>query len=204
VALQPSPRDTDFADKDHDDRRKQGPEANTHNYEEATTETSRQFAAAAASLRQALQDKPEIAKMADQVIVEETPEGLNIQLLDRDGRSMFGAGTKNVYEHARLMLAEIAPILKSLPNRIAITGHTDASRIYDKPGYTRWELSADRANVARAILEENGVPNDRIHSVTGKADSEPLFPDNAFLAANRRISILLMSEAPPLPLSHRP
>jgi chemotaxis protein MotB len=58
--------------------------------------------------------------------------------------------------------------------------------------------------VARAILEENGVPNDRIHSVTGKADSEPLFPDNAFLAANRRISILLMSEAPPLPLSHRP
>ncbi|MBZ0230280.1 MAG: OmpA family protein, partial [Bauldia sp.] len=204
VALQPSPRDSDFAEMDHDDRRKQGPEANTHNFEKAKNETPRQFAAAAASLRQALQEQPEVARLADQVIVEETPEGLNIQLLDRDGRSMFGAGTKNIYEHARRVLAEIAPILKSLPNRIAITGHTDASRIYDRPGYTRWELSAERANVARAILAENGVPGDRFHSVTGKADSEPLFPDNAFLAANRRISILLMSEAPPLPLDHRP
>ena len=204
VALQPRERDTDFADELHDDRTKQGPEANTHDFEQAKVETPRQFAAAAASLRQALQDMPEVAKMADQVVVEETPEGLNIQLLDRDGRSMFAAGSKNPYEHTRLILAGIAPILKALPNRIAITGHTDAARTYDRTGYTRWELSADRANSARAILAENGIPSDRFHSVTGKADSEPLFPDNGFLAANRRISILLMSEAPPLPVGHRP
>jgi chemotaxis protein MotB len=183
---------------------RKGKQSNAHNLEDAEVDTPRQFAAAAASLRQSLQSMPEVANMADQIVVEETPEGLNIQLLDKDGRSMFAAGSKTPFEHTRLVLAQIAPVLKQLPNRIAITGHTDSTHVHDRPGYGAWELTADRANSARAILAENGIPADRFHSVSGKADSEPLFPDNTMLAANRRITILLMAEAPPIPLGHRP
>lgn len=196
--------DADFADQRNIEASKQGPEANTHDNKLAHIETPRQFAAAAASLRQALQDMPEIADMADQVMVEETPDGLNIQLLDKEGRSMFAPGTKYPYEHTRRILAAIAPVLARLPNRIAITGHTDSAPNYRNPAYTGWELTADRANAARAVLAEHGVDNERFFSVVGKADTEPLFPDNGFLAANRRISILLMGEAPPLPVGHRP
>lgn len=204
VAQAAQENDTDFANDPHNDRRQQGPEANTHDLEMAESEKSRDFAAAAASLRQAMQSSPEIAEAADQVIMEETKDGLNIQLLDQDGRSMFAAGSKHPYERTRLILRKIAPVLQSLSNRITITGHTDSSQLYDRANYTRWELSADRANVTRAILAEAGLPDDRFYAVTGKADTEPLFPDNTFLPANRRISILIMSEAPPIPLTHKP
>lgn len=204
VANAPRETDTDFANDPHDDRRQQGPEANTHDFEQADVEQPRQFAAAAASLRQALQQLPEIANMSDQIVMEESKDGLNIQLLDQEGRSMFGPGSKYPYEHTRQILTRIAPVLKALPNRIMITGHTDSTRTYDRDGYTQWELTADRANAARSILAEAGVPSDRFFSVAGKADTDPLFPDNTFLPANRRISILIMSEAPPIPLGHKP
>ncbi|MCG8559999.1 MAG: hypothetical protein MI824_09375, partial [Hyphomicrobiales bacterium] len=80
----------------------------------------------------------------------------------------------------------------------------DASRLYERPGYTLWDLSADRAKSARQILANGGVPHNRFHSITGRADSDPLFPEDPFLAANRRISILVMAEAPPIPIGHKP
>lgn len=204
VSAEPQPNDTDFAEVEHDQARKQGPEANTHENERKMEDTLPSFAAAAASLRQALQEMPDVAKLADQVVLEETPEGLNIQLLDKEGRSMFPANSKFPYDHTRKVLAAIAPVLHGLPNRIAITGHTDSVPAYGDASYTAWELTADRANAARAILVDNGIPQDRFFAVAGKADTEPLFPDNTFLAANRRIEILLMSEAPPLPVGHKP
>lgn len=196
--------DSDFASERNIEGSQQGAEVNTHDHKRANVDSPRQFAAAAASLRQALQDMPEIANMADQVMVEETPEGLHIQLLDKEGRSMFAPGTKYPYEHTRRILAAVAPVLSRLPNRIAVTGHTDSAPNYRDPAYTAWELTADRANAARAILAEHGIAGERFFSVAGKADTEPLFPDNSFLAANRRVSILLMADAPPLPLGHRP
>ena len=117
---------------------------------------------------------------------------------------MFPRGSKHPYERTRALLSKMAPVLRRLPNRISITGHTDASRLYERPGYTLWDLSAERAMAARAIMAEAGIPNDRFFSVSGKADSEPLFPEDPFLAANRRISILIMSEAPPYPAELRP
>jgi chemotaxis protein MotB len=95
-------------------------------------------------------------------------------------------------------------VLKALPNRVSITGHTDAARLYETPGYTLWDLSADRAKAARRILAENGVPHDRFYSIAGRADAEPLFPEDPFLAANRRITILIMKEAPPFPVDAKP
>ncbi len=196
--------ETDFAEKSHDLRRKQGPEANTHDIEKTNIELPRHFAVAAASLRQAWRELPEITELSNNIQVEETPEGLLIQLVDQEGRSMFQQGSITPYERTKKLLAKMAPVLKGLPNRIQITGHTDAARLYNKPGYSLWDLSADRAKAARRILAENGLPHDRFHSITGRADAEPLFPEDPFLASNRRISILVMSEAPPFPVDHKP
>ena len=204
VEAEERPEDTDFDTERNDEARQQGPEANTHDFELAEVTEMRQFASTAASLRQAWSEMPEIINATDQILMEETPDGLNIQLLDQEGRSMFEPGQVHLRSVTRRILEAMAPTLRRLPNRLKISGHTDSSRLYDRPGFTQWELSAARANSARAVLAENGLNHDRFFSVVGKADTEPLFPDNTTLAANRRISILIMSEAPPIPLTHRP
>lgn len=196
--------DTDYSDVRHDERRNQGPEANTHDIEKAEIEVPRQFATAAASLRQAWQEMPEIAELSKNIIMTETEEGLNIQLVDQDGQAMFAEGSKFPEETARKLIKAMAPVIRDMPNRVSITGHTTASSSLSTSYYTTWELSADRANAVRGLLSENGIRNDRFHSVTGKSDQEPLFPNDPFLAANRRVSILLMAEKPPLPVGFKP
>ncbi|WP_439527227.1 flagellar motor protein MotB [Pannonibacter sp.] len=204
VSQAPQELDSDFAEEAHEQKSKQGPEANTHDTVEADIERSRQFATAAASLRQALQEMPEITEISQNIIFEETEDGLNIMIVDQDGRAMFREGSKYPYETTRRLLTRLAPVLSEMPNRIEITGHTTTGSSAIDPTYTGWELSSDRANVTRQILTEYGVPQDQIFSVVGKSDSEPLFPNDPFLAANRRIAILLMTEEPPLPLGHNP
>lgn len=194
--------DTDYADENHSQNRMQGPEANTHDYVEAEIGEPRQFALAAASLRQAWQELPEITELSTNIIVEETPEGLHVQLVDQNGRAMFPPGSSDPYAHMRQILQKMAPVISRMSNRIVITGHSDATKLYRTDGYSLWELTADRANAARRVLAEAGVPEDQFASIAGKADTEPLFPDDTFLAANRRISILVLSEAPPLPPDH--
>jgi chemotaxis protein MotB len=196
--------DTDFSEIRHDERRSQGPEANTHDIEMAEIEIARQFATAAASLRQAWQEMPEIAELSKNIIMTETEEGLNIQLVDQDGQAMFAEGSKFPEETARKLIRAMAPVVRDMPNRVSITGHTTASSSLSTSYYTTWELSADRANAVRGLLAENGIRNDRFHSVTGKSDQDPLFPNDPFLAANRRVSILLMAEKPPLPPGFKP
>lgn len=161
----------------------------------------RRMALAAASLRQALQAFPEIAEISKNIIMEERPDGLDIQIVDQDGRAMFPPDGREPYERTRRLIAALAPALRQLPNRIAITGHTSGTRVLGRPGYGPWDLTADRANAVRMILEENGLPGDRIFAVAGKADTEPMFPDDPFLAANRRVSILVMKEEPVAPRS---
>jgi len=159
----------------------------------------RRFALASASLRQALQDMPEITEASKNIMMEETKQGLNIEIVDQDGRSMFADGAKEPYERTRRLIAKIAPALKAMPYRISITGHTATSNVPDKPGYGPWELSADRANAVRQILAAEGVPTGHIYMVAGKADTDPLFPDSPTLAPNRRVTITLMREEPPIP-----
>src|SRR6266849_460315 len=152
----------------------------------------RAFALAAASLRQALQDMPELTEISKHIMIEESKEGLNIEIVDQDGRSMFPEGSKEPYERTRRLIEKLGTPLKDMPYRVAITGHTSATKIPARPGYGPWELSADRANVTRQILEEEGVPSSHMFMVAGKADVQPLFPDDPFLAANRRVTVTLM------------
>jgi chemotaxis protein MotB len=162
------------------------------------------FALAAASLRQALQEMPELTEASKHIMVEETKDGLNIDLVDQEGRSMFPEGSKEPYERTRRIIEKLAGPLKATPYRVAITGHTSASKTAPRPDYGPWNLSADRANAVRQILEEEGLPTASIFAVAGKADTDPLFPEDPYIAANRRVTITLMREAPPVPPDLRP
>jgi chemotaxis protein MotB len=162
------------------------------------------FGLAAASLRQALQELPEIAELSKNIIIDETKEGLNVSLVDQDGRSMFPDGSVQPYDRTRRVLEAIAPTLRRMPNRVAVTGHTAAPRPGHRPVGSPWDLSAGRAVNVREILAANGLPDDRFATVAGKADAEPMFPDNPYLAANRRVTITLLKEAPPVPYDARP
>ncbi|HMH64420.1 MAG TPA: flagellar motor protein MotB [Rhizomicrobium sp.] len=155
------------------------------------------FAHAAEAIHQAVQDNPDIANLSHQVITENTPQGLRIQLVDQDGRPMFQQGTNEPMPYTRKLLAAVGGIISSLPNRVSISGHTSGNDTTVTGG--SWDLSASRANQARALLQAGGLGNDRIYEVAGKAGSEPLLPEDPNASANRRLSILLMREAPPVP-----
>jgi len=159
----------------------------------------RKFSLASASLRQALQDMPEISEASKHIMLEETKQGLNIEIVDQDGRSMFPEGAKEPYERTRKLIQKLAPQLKAMPYRLSIVGHTASSKVPPKPGYGPWELSADRANAVRQILDAEGFPSGNIFMVAGKADTDPLFPDDPSMSPNRRVTITLMREEPPLP-----
>lgn len=170
----------------------------------AKMKTDREFALASASLRQALQDMPELTEISKHIMFEETKQGLNLEIIDQDGRSMFADGSKEPYERTRLLLQKLAGPLKATPLRVSITGHTAAGFVPSRTGYDGFDLSADRANMVRQILEREGLPAGHVYSVSGKADTQPLFPDDPSLAANRRVTITLMREDPPLPPNLKP
>jgi chemotaxis protein MotB len=165
----------------------------------AKLEQDQAFALAAASLRQALQDMPELTEASKHVMLEDTKEGLNIEIVDQEGRSMFPEGSKEPYPQTRELIQKLAGPLKATPYRISITGHTAAPRTPPPANNGPWNLSADRANAVRQILEQQGFPSNNIYQVAGKADTDPLFPDDPYIAANRRVTITLMREAPPVP-----
>ena len=170
----------------------------------ARMKTDREFALASASLRQALQDLPEISELSKHIMFEETKQGLNLEIVDQDGRSMFADGSKQPLERTRRLLQKLAAPLKATPLRVAIVGHTSAGFLPTRSGYDGFDLSADRANVVRQILEQEGLPASHVFSVAGKADTQPLFPDDPSLAANRRVTITLMRDDPPLPPNLKP
>jgi chemotaxis protein MotB len=174
-----------------------------HNYGQQFEE-DRAFALAAASLRQAMQDMPDIAEVSKHLMVEETKQGLNIEIVDQDGRSMFAEGSKEPNDRARRLIKKLAGPLKAAAFRLSISGHTAAMRLPPPAGYGPWELSADRANAVRKLLEGEGVPTSHIYMVSGLADTQPLFPDDAYIAANRRVTITLMREEPPIPPNFQP
>jgi chemotaxis protein MotB len=170
----------------------------------ARLKIDRAFALASASLRQALQDMPELTEISKHVMFEETKMGLNLEIVDQDGRSMFADGSREPYERTRRLIERLAIPLKQTPLRISITGHTAAGFVPTRSDYGAFDLSADRANSVRQILEREGLPGSHIYAVAGKADTQPLFPDDPSLSANRRVTITLMKEDPALPPDLKP
>ena len=170
----------------------------------AKLKIDREFALASASLRQALQDMPELTEISKHIMFEETKQGLNLEIVDQDGRSMFADGSKEPYERTRRLIERLAIPLKQTPLRLTITGHTAAGFVPARSDYGAFELSADRANAVREILEREGLPSAHIYAVSGQADNQPLFPDDPSLSANRRVTITLMREDPAVPPNLKP
>ena len=184
-----------------------GPSSNLSSASDAAMEAemrrreAEEFASAAESLRQAMQSMPELAELSKQLIVDQTPEGLRIQLVDQEGRSMFDNNSARPNARAQVLLRAVARVINQLPNGISITGHTSATAGSGRASAAGdWTLSSERANASRLVLQGAGVDADRVYSVAGKAGSDPLYPDDPSLAGNRRIAIVLLREAPVLPM----
>jgi chemotaxis protein MotB len=173
-----------------------GTSQNADSNSNASSSQDGEFAHAAEAIRQAVQDNPDLANLSHQVMLEQTPQGLRIQLVDQDGRPMFQQGSAEPMAYTRKLLAVVGQVIDTLPNRVSISGHTSGN---DSQAGDSWELSSARANAARALLQSGGLSSDRVYEVAGKSGSEPLLPEDPSASANRRLSILLMREAPPAP-----
>ncbi|UTW56681.1 flagellar motor protein MotB [Kordiimonas sp. SCSIO 12610] len=152
-------------------------------------------------MRIAMQASPTLSDLSEQVLFEITEDGLKIQLIDKDRRAMFRSGTAELYGYAETLIREVGASVQTLPNRITIQGHTDGGQFRGANGYSNWDLSADRGNSALKVLSETGVTDDRFFEVTGKASTDPLYPDNPSRIENRRVTILVLREAPVVPPS---
>ncbi len=137
---------------------------------------------------------PALADLARQLSVDVTPEGLRIQILDEDKQAMFATGSAVLNDRARALLLKVAPVLMKLPERLSITGHTDAAP-YRGGDRSNWELSAERANATRRLLADAGLPEARVQTVSGRADRDPLLPADPMAAVNRRIAIVVLRDA---------
>src|SRR6185437_7281680 len=120
------------------------------------------FAHAAEAIRQSVQDNPGLANLSHQLILEQTPQGLRIQLVDQDGRPMFQDGSTEPMPYTKKLLQTVGGLIDTLTNRVSISGHTARN---DGNGGDDWGLSTGRANAARALLQAGGLTSDRIYEV---------------------------------------
>ena len=133
-------------------------------------------------------------RYGDQVKIQMVPEGLRVLIIDKDNRPMFDLGGHLMLPHTQELLKTMVEDIRKIPNKIGISGHTDAVPYVGRKSYGNWELSTDRANAARRILVEAGLPEERILRVVGAADSDLLDKDNPLSASNRRIEIVILNE----------
>ncbi|MCO7227428.1 flagellar motor protein MotB [Pleionea sp. CnH1-48] len=131
----------------------------------------------------------------EQILIDITPSGLRIQIVDKDKRPMFDSGKADLKFYSRSILYSLAGVLKKVPNQLSITGHTDAIPFDGREGYGNWELSSDRANAARRALIRGGITMDKIFRVEGFADSALFDENNPENPINRRIAIIVLKQS---------
>jgi len=149
---------------------------------------------AAAEIRALLENSRIPYSLREQIKIEVTVEGLRIELAEREGSPFFQVGSAVVLDSVRPILRDLAVVLTRLPNHITVEGHSD-SRTYASPVYTNWELSSDRANSARRLLEAAGLGGRRIDRVVGYADNLLSVPSDPLDPRNRRITIIVRRQA---------
>ncbi|TAN52866.1 MAG: motility protein MotB [Methylococcaceae bacterium] len=145
-------------------------------------------------LKNEVQASQSLAPFKDQLLIDITPEGLRIQIVDKENRPMFALGSPTLETYSRNILRELAGTIAKVPNRVSITGHTDATPFLTSGDYSNWELSSDRANAARRELTQGGLPEDKIARVVGLSDSMPLDKTNPLNPINRRINLIVMTK----------
>jgi chemotaxis protein MotB len=158
-------------------------------------EENRQLDALMQDLKEAIAKSQALEPFKDQLLLDITPEGLRIQIVDAQNRPMFDLGSSRLKPYTVDILREVTTYLKTVPNRLSITGHTDAMPYAGLTGFTNWDLSTDRANSARRAIESSGLDTERISRVVGLASSVLFDKDNPRSPVNRRISIVVMTRA---------
>jgi len=143
-------------------------------------------------LQKAIEQRESLHDFKDQILLDLTPEGLRIQIVDKERRSMFASGSATLEDYSTSLIKQIAAIISTVPNRISVTGHTD-DKPYIKPNYGNWELSADRANAARRAMIAGGIAQAKIGRVVGLSSTTPLNPQDKMDPINRRISIVVLN-----------
>lgn len=146
------------------------------------------------NLENLIEHNPVLKQFRPQLLLDMTPDGLRIQILDQQSRPMFATGSARIQPYMRDILRELAPPISKLPNSITISGHTDAMRYAaGDRSYSNWELSADRANSARRELVTGGLIENKVKRILGLGDTVNLIKDDPLAAVNRRISILVLN-----------
>ena len=202
------PRDTEattladmseFASQFNDRYNQQGPEVDTNKFEKSADNKPREFLTAAESLRQSLQDLPDYAELSKQIVLRNEKDGLHISIIDQDGRPMFAPQSRVPTDRMKILLSRIATVIQQMPGRLQIVGHTESTGDMAIPGGAAWRLSSERALSVAEIMGNFGLGAGSLAQIIGVADKDPLFPDDPFLSGNRRIELVLLKEAPPMP-----
>jgi chemotaxis protein MotB len=154
----------------------------------------KQFQQTANEIRQAIQSIPELQPLAQNLMIDQTPEGLRIQIVDQDRVSMFPGGSAQMYPQTKQLVMQVAQALSKLPNKLSISGHTDATPFGGSSGRDNWDLSTERANATRRALLAGGIPETRVQDVVGRADRDLLVPEQPGSPRNRRISVVLLRD----------
>jgi len=145
-------------------------------------------------IEQTIDSNPTLRKFKNQLLLDITSEGLRVQIVDEQNRPMFELAKAELQPYAKIILFEIGRVLNEVPNKISVTGHTDATPYASDTGYSNWELSAERANASRRELAKGGMPEAKIMRVVGLASAAPLDRKDPFDPINRRISIIVMNK----------
>ena len=144
-------------------------------------------------LKKAIDKSQALQPFKDQLLLDITPEGLRIQIVDQQNRPMFDSGSAHLKPYTQDILTELARYLNTVPNRLSLTGHTDAAPYAGGSGRTNWDLSSDRANAARRALEAAGLSTDKTARVVGLSSSVLFDKGDPRDPINRRISIIVMT-----------
>lgn len=144
-------------------------------------------------IQQALKKIPDIEKFKDQIEMTVTGEGLRIELLETEKGTFFDSGSPKISGEGRELLQTLTKQFGDLPNTIAIEGHTDSKPYAEGSNYGNWELSTDRANAARRLMQEDGLRKDQVTQVRGFADQRLRKKDKPLDPSNRRISIIVQN-----------
>jgi chemotaxis protein MotB len=145
-------------------------------------------------LKDRIEESETLQEFKDQLLIDITSEGLRIQIVDRSKRPMFDSGRAELKYYSQDILFELAKTLSTVDNKLSLTGHTDSTPFSGRPGYTNWELSADRANTARRALVAGGVGGNQIARVVGLSDSVLFNKEDPQAPVNRRISIIVLNK----------
>ncbi len=145
-------------------------------------------------LHAAVENSQALEPYKDQLLLDITPDGLRIQIVDKQNRPMFDLGGTSLKPYTVDILRELSSFINAVPNRVSITGHTDINAYSHDAGYTNWELSTERANAARRALVASGMSPDKVARVVGMASSALFDKQDPRNPINRRISIVVMSQ----------